>query len=528
MTENDGIKKIILILGLVLLALLVIVQIITARGNVLAQFYLFTAIGALLYGLAYPKQAIYVSLFTTCYIDLFKRLMVLDARAVPTDLYYVLGIPPLLVFGSLVTTIISVIMRRGSIPRDLIYGAICTILFFALAAISAGGLSGGGARSMGDVVNTGVYSCFLILIPRYFPTAEDKKKLLYYIMWLFVPVALYMFRHRYFGLAKFEYDYLLSGLTIEVRVLYDQAALRGFSTMNGGAVVSTFLSLMVLLSQIPVQPASVPISPVNRAIRVCLGLLFMVAAYFTVSRAGWFSGLAAILVYAFLAKRFTAVMGTVIGVGSVVAVILCAPLIVKYNILGAIETSLQEVVLGSDGGDDFSQRAIVMGTMNARLDGWINLTQKPELYTPFGFHFAGQKLGATDFFWGHDLIVDTLIMVGYVPIILLLFVVGLGLRLCYRYYFGLDQGSLERKIVRISFAFVVGILIGGLSNGAQLRVFPQNFYFFLFVAFIFSSYMNYSMRQRQEKLQAAPNPHGFPQPPASSEAGGYAWRRRQS
>lgn len=507
MEQSNAIKKIGLVLGVIILGIFVIVQIITARGNTMAQFYMYLAVGALLFGLFYPKNAIYVSLFTTCYIDFFKRLMILDAGATPKDLYYVLGIPPLLVGGALVTAVLSLIMGRRRIPREMIYGGICIMLFFGLAAIAAGGLSGGGTRGLGDVVNTGLYSCFFMLIPYYFPTAEDKKKLLKVVLIIFIPVALYMFRHRYLGLAQFEYDYLLSGLTIEVRVLYDQEALRGFSTMNGAAVVSTFLSMMVLLVMVPLVPAGQYISPMNRVLRIGIACLFIIASYFTVSRAGWISGIAAILVYVFLQKRFTAVLGTFLAVSSVLLMIFSAPLLLKYNVMQEIEKVLQEVVLGSSTGDAFSKRAIVLGTMNARLEGWVNLTQKPELYTPFGFKFAGQKVGSDGFYWGHDLIVDTLIQVGYIPVLIMIALAGYGLYLIYRFYFGLEKGSLEQKVLRLSFCFVVGILIGGLSNGAQLRVWPQNYYFFLFLAMIFSAYMN---QKRVTRTALNPGYQGLP------------------
>lgn len=496
--NNAPLNRIVIGTAALMLALYLIVSILLSSGNSLGKFYFYSAIAALFLGLVAPRQAVVASLFSTAYIDLAKRLMVAYGQPSYMDLYYILGIPPLLIGGACVSIFMGIFMGKRKWTKETVLSLVVVAFFLLVALLSAGGLAMGGARALGDVVNTGVYATFIFLVPQLFPNPEDKRKLLNWILWIFVPVAVYMFRHRYFGMAGFEYDYLLSGLTLEVRVLYDQEAFRGFSTMSGGAVVSVFLSLMVLLVMVPLKRDNARPGVVEWMFRVLAALLFVMGAYFTVSRGGWFCGLGAILVYACLRSKWLAIVGALTAVGGFALLVLSAPLIQEHDLIGQAETAVKEAVLPFDA-NEYQERAVVLGTMNARLHGWINLTQNPKIYTPFGFKLAGREKDITNVLWGHDMIVDMLINIGYVPMLILAVLGFIFLRQTHAFLFALPKDGLDHKITRLSIAFTIGILIGGLANGAQLRVWPQNYYFYLFISFVLSSYFNYKVRARSRK-----------------------------
>jgi len=152
------------------------------------------------------------------------------------------------------------------------------------------------------------------------------------------------------------------------------------------------------------------------------------------------------------------------------------------------------------------EKATTLGTFNGRLLGWKNLMTKSMMWTPFGWKMAGRdvrKYNPLDL--GDDTIVWSLIKYGYIPVFMggafmLYFLIKLHKFIC-----SLPKGSKERNIGNLCLATIVGILFGGLGNGAQLAVFPLNVYFFLCWAFVFSIYMNRNSHLKVEYDSEAVN-----------------------
>ena len=465
----------------VIVGMIVIIESILSRTSILGQLYLYVAIAAFLLGLFSPRTAILALIFCTGYIDLFKRLMVIAGQPTYFDVACALATPPLLCAGSMINLILSYVMRRISLTRDLMISFVFASAILAVAVFAGGG--SGGTRDFGVLVNLAAYPFLLVLIPVYFPTIEDKKKLMKFSYIIFIGVAIYMIKHAYYGLADFEYDYLLTNLSQEVRILVEGENMRCFSTMNGAGIVSIMCSLMCFWSLVNVWKRTGG----WRIVRTLLALLFGFAAYLTLSRTGWICGIAALTCYLLFLKWSTTITAYALGLSCIIGMVVFSPLIKDLHIVENAEIELKAYFKTEN---SRARQTMTLGSINGRLDGWVNLMTKKNMWTPFGWKAAGvdiKRFEGSDL--GDDIIFWSFVKYGYVSVIGGLVVMLTFLYKLHRMVCQLPPRSMERKVANISLATSVGIILGGMSNGAQLYVFPVNIYFYLCLSFVYSIYI---------------------------------------
>jgi hypothetical protein len=485
--NQSSIGKVTVVILFLLLSLYVIVDVLDTPGSSLGRFYLYLAIFSFLAGCVAPRWAFACFILTTGFIDLFKRLIVVYGRPTELDLYFILGVPPLLIAGIILNLLMSFIIGRAQLQRQHIISFAISTVFFGVMLYGAigGGLRAG--RGLGDAVNQGAYAYLFFVIPILLADMEDVLKVFRRMVVIFTIVALYMLKHHFFGLSGFEHDYLLSGISIESRILWENnGALRGFSTMSGAQSVAVFCSCMLIVLWAPIRRLNGMLVPMPLLFRVVLSVLFLYASYATVSRGGWVCGMVAIFAYVILSRKSWAFAGYTVMAGALLALIFGSSWILKNNMLGEAETLLRSMIGNTS--DAYAERSIVMGTMTARFEGFVNLTSNPDVWTPFGLKIAGDKLYLEmgPIAYCHDFITEFLIKYGYIAFVS---VGGLAIWFFLRInkiYFSLPPQSDFRVISRIALAFAIGIFSGGLGNGAQLWVFPQNFYFYFFLAVIYT------------------------------------------
>lgn len=515
-------KVIISVSGLLLLSMFLMISAITST-NALGNMFLYMTVAMGIFGMLLPRQGVYLMIFLSGYIDFFKRLMIFGEYTTPKDIAYVLSAPLAVAAGAVLGSVMSLVLGKAAMKKQTVIAFVLATVAFALTV--GGALVGGaGMRSLGLAVNAGAYAYMIFLIPIHFSKAEDMRKLLVTIFITFIPVALYTFRHRYFGLADFEYDYLLSGLSQEARILWESSALRTFSTMNGAAVVSTMLSIMVLLCFVSLRPYNQKSSFIQKVAKASLALLFMAGAYFTVSRGGWVCGVAAIGFYIMFQRKITtiAVYATaIIGFGAVVAV---APTVHKHRLLDDAQVYLNKNIAGDDAGV-YESRALVLGTFYDRVLGWRNLTQEPYLYTPFGFKLAGREASNNPDdranYLGHDITIHLLIKIGYVGVLVMLVIGAISSYKLHKFVLSLAPGTLEKKICTLALALAGAIFFGSFGNASQLEVFPQNFYFFLFLGMVFAIYCDKVNKKHQLEKERLENE--FVRSQQEAESGGFQY-----
>lgn len=504
--NGTNIKFISAIIAGLMLGMYVLFEVLTARTGI-GQFYLYVAVAALFTGLLSPKTALYLLGFCTIYIDFFKRLMVIGGTPTFLEVSYVLAIPPLLVAGALVSVVVNLAFSRSKISRDVI------VSFVFATIIACGSVLGvmfstsdrQGLGLVGVMVNQGFYSYLIFLVPFLLPSDEDRRKYLHYLFVLLVPSVFYMFFQQYNGYADFEYDYLMSGLSIEAKNLDESMGgeMRKFSTLNGCGTASTLYSIFTLICFVSLGKSNAKPSFIQKWGKILLAPLFAMAAYYTISRTGWFCGVGAFAAYFLLGSKLRSRLGIVLALGTFATVVALAPIAIEKKWMVSLESQLKNIV-SQFTDNPAARRAIVLGTVGDRLQGWANLTTEPRLWTPFGFVAAGvdpKQYMRGDFRWGHDALIDTLMRFGYVT---LAFILGLGsycLNALFRYMYGLSSKSITFKITRLCLAMNAGILVGAMSSGAQFRNFPQNVFFMLWIAIPFATYQQ-AMRERKRARSA--------------------------
>jgi hypothetical protein len=481
--ESTTFSRIAIVFSGVLLAGYICVQTLLSKGSILGELYLYVAVGAFLLGLFSPRASIFALILCTAYIDFFKRLMVLGGNPDFFDVACSLATPPLLCAGAVLNLLLSLLMGKRKLTKDIIVTFLIATAFFLFALFSM--QSANMARNAGALANSAAYPYLMLLIPAFFPSTDDKVRLVRWIYICFVGVAIYMFKHYYFGLAGFEIDYLKTNLSLEARILTEEEDVRRcFSTMNGAGLVSTMCALMFFWSFVFIDK----ISAGKAFLKIMCAAIYVCAAYFTLSRTGWICGLVSLICFYLFQSFKMTILTYVMGISLVLSLVVFSPVILEMKLVSEAERTIMKVFNVKS---DQARKATTMGTFNGRLHGWQNMMTKSMMWTPLGWKMAGRDVTKFDpLDLGDDTIVWSLIKYGYIPcfvggVLLLFFLFKLHGFVCL-----LPKGSRGRNLGTLCLATIVGIMFGGLGNGAQLAVFPLNVYLFMCLAFVFSLHTN--------------------------------------
>ncbi len=467
--NNRALIALTLVFGLGLSALLALL-IFGNRGNSLTDLYLYLTISGGILGMLKPRLGVYVLVFSTAYLDLLKRLLVFGGRFSVVDLYLVLGFAPIIMLGISVGTVLGLIVGRRGLDRSEVTLIGLSVLLVGIVAAVAYLRTESPMKVVEAVATGGSFTTLLFVVPALFPRSEDFKKLLLYICVVFVPVALYALYQSVFGITRFEYQYLLSGLTTEVRQL-DELVFRPFSTLNSAHSLSLMMACLMVLAAIGATRRRAFDWLFKNGFLVAL---FAAAAFVSLTRSGWVSGLVAFTCAWAFARPLRVAAFYVSGAAVVVALFVFAGPLTTF--INQHQGMVARAVQG-----DFGLMALHVGTFMGRLEGMENLMNDPSLWKPFGLAAEiGRNGGMTGHYFSHDGISAAILQFGYIPTFIGVLIAVAGIYRLHSAYLKWPDCEQKRMVV-LGLALAVGILANLLFSPEALNMFPTNVYFWLFL-----------------------------------------------
>ncbi|MGJ8655522.1 MAG: hypothetical protein ACSHX6_03650 [Akkermansiaceae bacterium] len=490
---NTSIKSTVYVIIGICLAVIFGFNIISSDRNTLAQAYKYVLAISCIISIIKPRTGVFLLLFQTAFLDLFKRFLIVFGNVYMNDLYVILGIAPLTMLCIMVGTFIKRTSNKiEPRPGDFKRLVIVVVLFLVLTAFTL--LSSTTADSQtgfAGIANAGAYVTLIYVIPLLFRTREDLRGLLKTFILIYIPVAIYGIIQAKQGLQSWELEYLESGLTQEVRILYEQEALRVFSTMNGAATLSIYASVLGVGGLLFMAARNQNLGINGRFKRLALFMLLIICAYYTVSRGGWVCGITVGIMWGVYRNKTLTWAAYATAILSFTAVIVYSEDLMETTILADLEYDMTSSL---DTGDSVNERALTTGTLNGRLESLAQLHDS-EMWTPFGLKIA-DKEHVGDSFRVHDILTDTLMRIGYIPITLLL--IGAVFFLIKAHMLSWNQGDIHtRRMAYWLYAMLFGVFVGSIANPAQLRTFPVNILFFLLLGVTISLLINIDNNQKQ-------------------------------
>ncbi len=468
-TELDERKvmNVLLMLGGIVFSAIVVFFIISAPGNVVGNAYKLLLPVAFLLGLAAPRAAFFVVVLCTAYIDLFKRFMVFDLSMQVTDLYFILGIPPMICIGIATGIISSYLLRWRKVGKGdiklLLIGIGLSVVFGAITVL--------GKQGAQPLVNNTVYPTLCFSVPILFPSREELMKLFRFIIIAFVPVALWGLKQSFFGLSEFELRYTYSGMTTVSDVLWD-VALRPFSTMASEGQLSLAMSYCaVLVFAFPlVNSYEKKFQPFVFWICVALFILFVTAGILSLKRIPVVIWMVAIVGSYFFATRFKTLLfyGTLAGFGYLLVFF-------GFDIIQSINRSTKEMSQSS------AEASILLrtGTFTSRLNAFAMLRQSSS-YSLFGIPWHKRTEQQKHI---HTWFANFLLDYGAIGLgsLMVGFVIFMGL--VHAQGWRAPPGAWKALYVLLS-ALLVAILTAITFGSNAFMAFPSNFYIYFTISSI--------------------------------------------
>jgi hypothetical protein len=461
--NHVNLQRLILPLLFVPLAVLAIISLLTGGGNQLGNtFFLLILFGGAM-GLLAPRAGLLVFVVLQFYVDFLKRLLILGDALSNQDVMISLGMGPAIIVMACVNSMLQCI--TGKIPffnkRDIIYFTGCVGV--SLAGLFLGeGSSGSGsfaaiAQSLlgSSMLGMTAYAAYIIIQDR-----TDQHTVLKFIVLGAVPMAFYTFYQHFVGISGWEEKYIRTGLS---RILYGFYTLDGidnmrpFSTLNTHTSLGAVSAVMFLIAALVMTRAKnffgVPRS--YRWFYLTMALVFLGSCYLSKNRTTYALPIFGIL----LVFLFSGGLRTLLFYFSSFAFFVWIVINSEWLNNSILEWSTQFEKTA------FGQAFGTLGTYQARLAGFMELAD-PDNWKPFG-------LDENSLPQAHDMITETLLKVGYVPLFAVL-LTGLTLvswwhRRCLRVH----QPDDRRFMIALT-AIIVSLGICSLAYGNLLFVAPVN------------------------------------------------------
>jgi hypothetical protein len=449
-------------------SLFVIASILLGHGNQFAALLRYLLIVGFAVGLLFPRGALITCLVFCGYADLLKRLMVVFDRVQYSDLYSVLGIPPVMLLGVTIALLLGNVTRRFEFEKNhwRLLALSCGIIFAGvLLSAREQGLSL--AALAPGIANDGSYAMLVFVVPVIFRDTDEMLKLLKILLWCYAPAALYGVIQQLYGFQPFEIAYLKTGLTLEIKQLYS-TEVRPFSTLNSPTAFSVVCGMMavftVILAFTPRRRGDGRI--LTPGAGVFFFTIFMAGLIASTSRSALL--LTLIGPVGFLCFRSAAAtrwLYATLGAGFMLLVLFASVLLSNLG-------DLQSEISGVAGEGQLASQLSRVGTFGDRLHGFANLATNPEVYTLFGY---GTERGSDerDPLYAHDMVSNLIVTHGLVVFVLIVIVLVIALTRMHRRV--LQLGDRHHRLLAAGFtALAFSVFALSAVSGSVIGTFPVN------------------------------------------------------
>lgn len=482
------------LVGLSLLAAMVgVASICSSPENSLAEAAKYSVGLFFVVGVCAPRASFYILILMAGYLDLVKRLMIFGGQIDFFNVSVVLAAAPLTIAGICLGYCQQHVLRRRPMTRFdwLLVGVTGAIVLFVCWEVRRQG-SESLLGTLQALANQASYASLLFLVPFFFPTLEECRRFLRFIIIVFLPVALYAVWQIIFGFADFESNYLQTGLSVEYRQLVEIFP-RPFSTMNSAYALSVVCGALAVLSFEPwlnrKYIAATETSLWKRVLSPFLFFLILLAGSIcSLTRGGWLTFFVAFVTLWFFKSKGRLLFFYIGGFLTLVTVIFSAEWLTN-------EADYYQTLIPTSSA--FAEQAFRVSTFTARLVGFRNLITNPQFWTFFGMK---EEYVTTETF-RHDALTDALARYGFMPVLAVASCLIWLLWRTQRSYLAL-RDPVRRNLVVGCIAVAVGIYSAGLTSPVNLSVFPINIFFYLSIGITISLIHNQEEQTESDSLAA--------------------------
>lgn len=491
---GSGGKQIIYgILGLILV-LVIMTSVYTAGGNLIGELILYLLPLVFLVSFIKPRVGLYMLVISSVIIDTVKRLMILDISVGFDSVAAVQAIAPALAAGAILKTILRLFSSNSTMMKGKLKMFISLQIFAVMMGLAYLFSTQASLHGLGIIANSSIYISLIACVPFIFPRSEDCLKLFKLIVILYIPVSLWAIKQAIWGLADYEMNYLLSGLTIEIRQL-GMHVFRNMGTLASAPAMSYTSSILAAAMIIPLslKKRKITFTLLLHPVRIIAIVIFVMGAYYTFTRTGWLAGVLAVAMFTIIKSRFLVYSAIATGVVSLGLLIVFSQTLVDSKILNKYQAILRSEMSNTAEGN----QVMVLGTINGRLESLANLTNNPEVWTPFGVALAG---GDRDSFYAHDAVTEMLVLVGYIPLLIIILTMIITFVRFYGRFYRLDNGA-SKLFTGYFLCLGIGVMLVGFGHLQALFVFPANMFWALFLGFGISHYF-IARQEKEERIRS--------------------------
>lgn len=494
---NPG--TILLIVMLMLGGLYAVASVVLTDGNTIGQMCQYLMAGGFVLSLMAPRLGFFSWLVFCGYNDLLKRLLVAGGRITHEDLKFVLGITPAMFAGVVASLVFGGLMGSRRISGREWLLLVIGIGLMGLAGVLAAMNEGAGVNGvLQGIANNGLYSLLLFVVPVLLRGKNDLIQVWRVLVIAYLPVSIYGVIQQVNGFAEFEIEYLLSGLSLEIKQLYSDEV-RAFSTLNSPtalSVVSAVLAVSSLLLGFLYRGHSGR-APMGRVFASLCFLAHLAGLIASTGRSSILIVPAALIgTWCFTSHVRTKVFySTVLGA--------FALLVVSSGWLIDHLDDLNEKALTLGAGGAFLSRMLMVGTYWDRLSGFSNVLMNPKAWSLFGY---GRAEDGTGMYYYHDPISEILMRYGAIVLIVVMITIALMLRWFHKQAWQVESRN-RRQLASAMIALAFSILLVSALSGSVMTVFPVNIFFWLTCAAVLGF-----TKQSESSSQPAPAPALAPAP----------------